>query len=192
MGGVLIEFNPNHLLNLVLDNENDKQILLQEIFKSKEWKMMDKGELDEPQMYEIVSSRIPEHLKDKAHYLIYHWNEIATKYEDVSDYIQELKNRGYKIYLLSNASHRLLNEYWLSIKNHECFDGEVVSAFVGLLKPNKDIYEYLLDKFSLKPEECAFVDDSIPNVDGAIICGMQGIKYNGDINKLRYELEEIL
>ncbi len=192
MGGVLIDFNPQYFLNTILNNENDRKILMQEIFLAPEWKMMDNGDLDEQDMFDIVCKRIPEHLKDAAHYLIFHWNEIALKFEDVSDYIKELSNRGYKIYLLSNASHRLVNEYWVTIKGHEYFDGIVVSAFLHLLKPDKRIYEYLINKYELKPSECIFIDDSKKNVDAAISLGMKGIYHDKNASNLRNKLEKYL
>ena len=192
LGGVFIEFNPNKLLNYFSINENDKQILIDNIFASKEWIMMDKGLLDEQDMYEIVSKRIPSYLWEQAHFLIFHWNEIAQKYIDVSDYAKELKTRGYNLFLLSNASKRVYEKCWTKIKSNELFDGYVVSAYVKMLKPDKCIYEHLLNKYSLNPNECVFIDDNEENVKASISCKMKGIVHNGDINTLKSSLESIL
>jgi len=62
------------------------------------------------------------------------------------------------------------------IKTHDCFGlctGVVISCETGLIKPEASIYHHLTDRFSLKPEECIFVDDMQENVDAARACGWQ-------------------
>ena len=59
-----------------------------------------------------------------------------------------------------------------------------------LLKPQHEIYELLYSRFSLRPEECIFIDDSPANIDGAQCTGMDGIVFRGDVERLRRELNE--
>ena len=71
------------------------------------------------------------------------------------------------------------------------FDGVLISADYKLLKPEKEIYLALYDKFSLKPEECYFIDDVQKNIDGAKATGMDGhCYYHGDIEILRTAMRE--
>lgn len=60
------------------------------------------------------------------------------------------------------------------------------------MKPQKEIYERLFQKFSLTPEECFFIDDQPMNIQGAESCGMKGYIYDGDQEKLEKRLEEVL
>ena len=55
-------------------------------------------------------------------------------------------------------------------------DGGVVSYQVHVLKPDREIYEILLEKYSLKAEECLFFDDRMDNVEGAKKVGIQAIQ----------------
>ncbi|MCD7806742.1 MAG: HAD-IA family hydrolase, partial [Lachnospiraceae bacterium] len=97
-----------------------------------------------------------------------------------------LKEAGYGIYLLSNASFRH-PDYWKRVPGNEYFDGLVISAFEKKIKPNPDIYICLLERFSLAAEECLFVDDQPANVAGAFVTGMDGVIFCG-VQDLRKEL----
>ena len=70
----------------------------------------------------------------------------------------------------------------------ECFDGKLVSADVRLLKPQHEIFELLFETFSLRPEECFFIDDNAANIDGAFAVGMPGAVFFRDFARLRREL----
>ena len=61
-----------------------------------------------------------------------------------------------------------------------------------LLKPQKEIYERLFEKFNIKPEECYFIDDLQLNIDGAAACGMKGYCFaDGNVEKLQKALDKL-
>lgn len=93
--------------------------------------------------------------------------------DGAKELVEELKNNGYKVYLLSNASINQKN-YWSSVPGSEFFDGVLVSSFIKIIKPQPEIYEYLLNKYNLKREECVFIDDSTQNVEASEYVGMKG------------------
>ena len=53
----------------------------------------------------------------------------------------------------------------------------VVSGLEGIAKPDREIYELLLERFSLDPASTLFVDDSPVNVAGAARAGMDAVLY---------------
>ncbi|MBR4725358.1 MAG: HAD family phosphatase [Lachnospiraceae bacterium] len=116
---------------------------------------------------------------------------LVMEYDYSRGWLEELKNRGYRIYLLSNYSQ----DHFQYISRHFSFfgleDGQMVSFRVKLLKPDRRIYEALFEKYGLKPEECVFLDDSPRNIQGAIDAGMKGIVFE-NYEQGRRELEEIL
>ena len=71
-------------------------------------------------------------------------------------------------------------------------DNYIVSSSVKIAKPEPAIYELLLSKYSLKADECVFIDDRKDNVDTAVRLGMNGIVYPGSAEKLIPELKNIL
>ena len=66
--------------------------------------------------------------------------------------------------------------------------GIVVSGIIKMLKPNKEIYLYTLNKYNLHAEDSLFIDDRLSNVEGAINCGINGILYESP-NKLIKQLK---
>ena len=58
-----------------------------------------------------------------------------------------------------------------------------------MIKPDVRIYQYLLDKYQLMPEESFFIDDMPGNVAGAQKAGIRGAVFHGDFEKIRKSLE---
>ena len=57
------------------------------------------------------------------------------------------------------------------------------------MKPQKEMYNHFFERFSLKPEECFFIDDLKRNIEGARACGMDGYCFaDGDIGRLKKRL----
>ncbi|MBN2837585.1 MAG: HAD-IA family hydrolase, partial [Fusobacteriaceae bacterium] len=71
------------------------------------------------------------------------------------------------------------------------FNGKIVSSHVKLLKPEKEIYEALIKKYSLNPDECIFIDDTHANIIAGEKLGIKGIHYTGQ-EELREMLKEYI
>ena len=103
--------------------------------------------------------------------------------------IDELKAAGYKLYVLSNMSREFI-DFLRKQKVYENFDGDVVSCEVGIVKPMPEIYDILLEKFSLDASQTLFIDDRRENVDAAAEKGIEVFHfdrndYAGSCEKLR-------
>lgn len=187
MGQVLLIFDRQLFLNRLDLLEEDKRLLLEEVFLSVEWVQMDRGTLDEPEAEAIMCQRLPEHLHAAVHSLVSLWDEPILPMEGMYELVEELKGNGYGIYLLSNASHRQ-HVYWPKLPVSRLFEGKVISADEGIMKPHPDIYRLILERFGLRAEECFFIDDAPGNIEGAIQCGIPGAIFRGDAKRLRREL----
>ena len=71
------------------------------------------------------------------------------------------------------------------IPGSEYFDGLVISAFEGVLKPDLTMYRTILSRFALKAEECVFTDDMPANVAGALAAGIDGFVFRGTEDFIR-------
>ena len=167
MGDVLIEFDPP----LFLDREKvtdpaDREILSREVFYSPCWKEMDLGLYDEKEMLQRIKTNIPAHLLPVVEHLLFHWHDSLIPVEGIDELVFALKERGYRIYLLSNApaSQKL---YWPKIRCSSCFNGTVVSAFEKCVKPDSRIYQILLNRYDLNAQESLFIDDVPANIEAA-------------------------
>lgn len=96
---------------------------------------------------------------------------------DVLDLIKRLR-REVKIFALSNTNsiHKEVNKGRGLFNN---FDEVFLSFEIGIRKPNPEIYNIILDKVRLNPQEIVFIDDNEENIERAKSLGFIGIKYNG-------------
>lgn len=187
MGNVLIHFDRKVFLDRLDVTEEEKQQLLREVFLSVEWVQMDRGTLAEPEAEVQICRRLPEHLHPAVHSLVSLWDEPMLPVAGMAELVEELKQNGYGIYLLSNASIRQ-HEYWPKIPGWQFFDGKVISADEKIMKPHPDYYRIALERFGLKPEECFFIDDVPANIEGALFCGISGAVFHKDVSLLRSQL----
>lgn len=187
MGNVVIRFDPAAFIDRFGVSAEERDMLLREVFRSPEWVMMDRGTLTDEQCADILCPRLPEHLRDIARKLIAFWDRPILETEGICPLIEELKGLGYGIYLLSNASCRQ-PDYWQRVPASRFFDGTLISYSVKLVKPMPEIYEKFFETFSLKREECFFIDDSPANVEAALYVGMPATVFHNDTARLRREL----
>lgn len=189
MGNVLIYFDRNLFMDRLGVLEEDKKLLMREVFLSVEWVRMDRGSMVEADAVASCCKRLPEHLHEVAEKLIAMWDRPILPIPDMYELIEELKGKGYGIYLLSNASLRQ-HEYWPRIPAHVFFDGTIISADEGIMKPGAEYYLRALQKFGLKADECFFIDDVPANIEGALYCGMSGAVFYNDVEYLRRNLRD--
>ncbi len=191
MGNVLLRFEPERFLDRWnIRDLADRELLLGEIFHSPDWPGLDSGESSEEELEERARKRLPERLHTVAHSLIFEWDVPIEPIPGMAELLAECKEAQLGLYLLSNASRRQ-PDYWSRVPGSSLFDGAVVSAFCRLVKPGAQIYQYTLEKFHLRPEECLFVDDMEANVRAAEAEGIHGFVFNGDIKALRRCIEEL-
>ena len=187
MGNVLLRFDPAHFIERAGAAKEDRALLMREVFQSLEWARMDRGSLREPDAVACMCRRLPKRLHGIVHTLVDKWDQPIHPIDGMEELIAELKKAGYGIYLLSNASFRQ-HEYWPRVPGSRYFDGTLISADTGLVKPQPEIYRLLCNTFSLKEEECVFIDDAINNAEGAFLCGMHPIVFHNDVQELRQKL----
>jgi epoxide hydrolase-like predicted phosphatase len=106
------------------------------------------------------------------------------------NYLRNLRPQ-YKTALLSNAwddLRQMIEEVW---KFDDAFDQILISAEVGLVKPDRFIYEKVLSELDVKPAEAVFVDDFPENVAGAKTVGLEAIRFISPEQALQ-DLERLL
>lgn len=194
MGKVLLDYDPLAVCRKFTDKKEDVERIGRELFFAEEWILLDRGVITEAEALKRVQSRLPEErLKKLAEDSLAHWHEYNLRpMKGMEELIRSLKEKGYGIYLCSNASLRL-RVYEQEIPGSRYFDGTIVSAEERLLKPDPAIYRRLFEKYHLSPGECFFIDDRPENIEGARSCGMDGYCFSdGDAEKLRSFLEKYL
>jgi glucose-1-phosphatase len=130
--------------------------------------------------------------------LLYAWNAMLLDVpEERLDILVEMK-QNYNTYLLSNTCEPHIaafeNDLYLEhgVKNfNDYFDEVYYSCRIGMRKPDKEIFEWVLSKNKLIPEETVFIDDSIQHVKGAGQCGIKAylLPKNMEVAELLKELK---
>lgn len=183
MGNVLMDYDPTLTLDRFCTNESDKKIIRKELFEGEEWVKGDLGLIDNEERYEMVKKRVPEKLHEALRNCVYHWIDQMTPFEEARQFVKKMKQKGYKVYVLSNASTSFY-DYFPRFMPLDFFDGIVVSADIHRIKPDPSIYHYFLEKYQLQAGECLFIDDRIDNVEGARCVGMEAIVFNNNFNEI--------
>jgi epoxide hydrolase-like predicted phosphatase len=173
-GNVLISFKPSEFFDKKNYPENIKATILSDIFDSKEWGMLDKGVISTTEAIDAITSKSSLKKEEIAHIFNLR-TEIIFPIDPNVRLLPELKKRGFGVYFLSNFPIDLFEEVKTGYYFFKYFDGGIISSEVKFSKPEKRIYEILLEKYSLIPEECLFIDDLEINVKAAESAGMIGL-----------------
>jgi epoxide hydrolase-like predicted phosphatase len=105
------------------------------------------------------------------------------------DFIRSLRPQR-KTGVISNAWPDLKG-YIVENKFDDAFDALIVSAEVGIMKPDPRIYRIALEQLKVEPHEAIFVDDTPANVEAARSLGMQGIQFR-DPEQTLDKLKELM
>jgi glucose-1-phosphatase len=178
LGNVLISFKPSEFFDKKNYPENMKARILSDIFASKEWLMLDNGEMTTPEVIEAIALRSTLKKEEIAHVFDLR-TELIFPLDPNVKLLPELKKRGFRLYFLSNFPMDLFEEIKDGYYFFKYFDGGIISAEAKYSKPDNRIYQMLLKKYSLIPEECLYIDDLEVNVTAAEAAGMTGLVTHG-------------
>jgi HAD superfamily hydrolase (TIGR01509 family) len=106
------------------------------------------------------------------------------------DYIASDLKANYKIGLLSNAAGNYINDLFTP-EQASLFDATLFSYELGIVKPNRAMYDTIAARLGVSTEECIFVDDRAGFVQGAIDAGMRAFTYT-TFAVCRLKLQEML
>ncbi|MBE7092812.1 MAG: HAD family phosphatase [Clostridiales bacterium] len=189
-GQVLVYFIPYDLTKAYVDNENDIKIVEEVLFDRLYWDKLDAGTITDEEVVEAVKKRLPNRLHELAENAYYNWIYNITEVEGMSEIVKKLKRKGINLCILSNISKYFAKHYKeVPILQH--FDRFIFSAEIGLVKPQKDIFEYALKNNGFIASETLFIDDRENNVLGAKSVGINGYVFDGDSKKLSEYLKSI-
>jgi len=187
IGGVLIDWDPRHLYRKILpDDPAGIEYFLSSICNH-EWNLEQDAGRSFNEGKAILKAIYPAY-EGLIEAYDRRWEEmLGEEYFENTRVLEELKEKGYSIYALTNWSAEkfpiAVNKYnFLSL-----FDDIVVSGEIGMKKPDRDIFEYFLNKQGVNPERIVFIDDTAANIHTAEQLGMNTIHYQS-VSMLRSSL----
>lgn len=186
VGNVIVRWEPLEIIRLTFVESEDHEQLSKAIFQSQTWVNLNKGLISETaaktQYQQILGLS-----EWESEQLFYYVKQTQRLIAGSIELIQHIKSAGYSVYALTDNVHEIVSylkstySFWL------LFDGAIVSADVGVLKPQPEIYHSLLNKFELIASETVFIDDMLYNVEGAKSVGMHAIQFE-DIDQCEKDL----
>ncbi len=186
-GRVLIKFNPIEIVSRILPEIKEKSLLSKEIFETAVWQLLDKGVISKEEAYGTICSRLPNNLHEHCKIILDNWYNELDEIPDTLKLMKDLKNKNYNIYILSNFNCDFYKEIDnLGIK--DILSGQIVSSEEKYLKPDKEIYLKLFEKYNLNPSECYFIDDKEENIEAGKKLEMDGFVFKDNVEELKSDL----
>jgi len=155
------------------------------------WEEFDKGIMTTDEVIDIFAESAPEYRK-YIEQIFEDPTQMIAQYDYAKSWIKELKERGYRVYILSNWSKPT---YEACLDNELDFlplvDGAVFSFQEHLIKPDKRIFETICSRYNIHPSEAVFLDDNDRNVISSREFGLNTIHFKS-YEQGRKELEDLL
>ncbi len=175
LGGVVVDWSPERLMQEYTGDPEMPIALFKKGFFQEFWPAYDRGLKDQNEIVKEMSafaSRGYAECWDFVEFVKHSLSDIpATK-----ELIKELSAKGYRLFCLSNMSVEFY-DYMKEREVFQYFEGKIISALEHVIKPEKGIYEVLLKRYGLIPEESLFIDDLACNIDAARQLGFQTVHF---------------
>ena len=187
-GNVLGRFDPKAMTAACISDPEIANTIYPVAYDRLYWDRLDAGTITDEELHMHFFQRLPRELAQAAWKAYEGWISAMPPIEGMQALVRDIKSQGSRIFLLSNISKGFAENYqscpWIG-ELLDQFDGLVFSAVVGLVKPQKKIFTYLLNTYNLKAEECIFIDDREENTRAGEGVGIRGYVFDGDAEKLR-------
>jgi 2-haloacid dehalogenase len=188
LGGVLIDWNPRHLYRRLFASPAEMENFLAQICTDDWHREHDLG-ADVRESCQRLARLHPGY-RD----MIMAWAErgeemAAGQFEQTVAVLSELKAAGLPCYALSNMEREVFPVRHARFPFMKWFDGHVISGIEGVAKPDRQIFEILLERYGLEPRSTVFIDDSKRNVVAVHLLGINVVHYTS-AHQLRHELRE--
>lgn len=192
VGKVLVSYEPEKMMENIGFTNDEIDIVNAAMFKNPLWDEADKGLRTKDEYHEAFLNNDIEH-KELIQKAYGHIGDAIELLPYAVDWILEMKNRGYHVYILSNYSEYTLEVTKSKLKFLPLMDGIVFSYETKMGKPDEDIYKKLISEFFLEESESIFIDDRKENVETAEKLGIRSILFTDIVdsqNRLNRILEE--
>lgn len=182
IGNVILNFKIADILEAYTNDKEEQKFIHDNIINSPEWLgygLIDTGYIKKESIIELVKDRT-NHTNDKLISDFWNnYNKYTTINQNVLNLIKKLKDNNYKIYLLSNIDS-YMHEHVKKSGLFELVDGYVLSYIEHQIKPYESIYNTLITRYNLNPNESLFIDDKEENVITANRLGIKGKNVKAD------------
>jgi putative hydrolase of the HAD superfamily len=176
VGGVLLDWNPDRVLESYYPEPVERAAMKQAIFLHADWLEVDRGALSEAQLLERIAHRLGRPVPELAGLFAFVRDSLQPKADTVA-LLNSLAARGVPLYCLSNMPLETFSHLQGRFGFWELFRGIVISGEIKLVKPQPEIFEYLLGRYDLSAADTVFIDDYPVNVEAARTLGLHTVLF---------------
>jgi putative hydrolase of the HAD superfamily len=190
LGGVVIDWNPDRVLERYYADPESRAFMKMAMFLHPDWLHMDRGTLSETDLL----LRLGERTGRPAAELDGLFNAVRESLHakpDTVALLERLHGRNVPLYCLSNISSGIFRHLRERHSFWGVFRGIVISGDIRMLKPEPEIFEFLLQRHGLNAAESVFIDDSAPNIESARALGLSTVWFKS-ARQCERELEHLL
>ena len=190
VGMVLARFRWKEYLEEFKWSEEIKEKVAKATVLSTTWNQFDKGSMTWQELYDEFCSN-DETVKNEITLFFKNLENIVQMYADSVEWVKSVKESGYRVYILSNYPEYLYEKSQKELRFLEYVDGAVFSFREKTVKPEPEIYQCLLERYSIHPNEAVFLDDVAINLEAAKKHGIHTILVS-DREVAQAELQKML
>jgi len=168
--------------------ENDPEKVDFVLHDSEELLSFKRGEISEKNYWEFAHSELGIKVSNNEMFKI-----LRDSYEvnsDVRDYVKKVRDAGYKVCICSNNFETRVRELDKRFSFIREFDVVMFSYKVGVTKPDIRIFQELVRKAEVKPNEIVYADDNEDKLEGAKSLGIKTFVYK-DFESFKTKLGEL-
>lgn len=186
IGNVIVRWCPSLITSRTFGTERATPEFSQSIFDHDLWYKLNRGELTANDAKLAYSNEFGFSAQEMDK-LFFNITDTQDLIEGTLDLMKQLSRNRYRLFALSDNVNEIVAYLKEKYDFWHYFEGAAISSEIGHLKPSKEIYNFLLDTYSLRAEETVFLDDIQKNVDGAIDVGINAFRFT-DIEKAKSDL----
>jgi putative hydrolase of the HAD superfamily len=183
IGNVLTDFYWERHFNTFGFSEEIFEKVANATTRSKAWGEFDRG-ISEEEVLSMFIRNDPS-VEKEIRMMFSNIADTIRVYDTTIPWIMDLKKKGYQVLVLSNLSNKTLCECAKDLQFLNYVDGGILSFRDGVVKPEPEIYQLLIERYFFQPQESIFLDDRVENVEAAKKFGINGIVFKNREQALR-------
>lgn len=190
VGRVLVSFDwTERFRNLGYDDELKKQLETC-LFHNPIWDEFDRSAVPDEELLAQLIAGAPEY-EAQIREIFAHVELMIDIFPYTMDWVRSLKDRGYKVYILSNYPRSTYEKTLDDLAFLQYADGALFSYDCHYIKPEPEIYQELLRRFPITPERAVFIDDKPENLEAAQKFGIHSLQFTS-YQETSTQLEQLL
>jgi len=176
LGGVVVAWEPETIVAKAFEDSDVRTKVLSEVIRHADWLELDRGVLSHPDAVARAAARtgLPESEIERLFHTV---PPSLVAIPGTVDLLYRLKERGHRLYVLSNMQSASIEYLETTYTFWDVFDGKVISSRIHLVKPDPEIFSHLLRKYALNGAETVFIDDTAVNLEAAARFGILTIRF---------------